>query len=123
MLAGPSRPRRGFANDQLWFDGYLRRVFLLAFHPVKQALGRNFSHAFQRLAHGGQTGSVKSRPGNVIEAHDRDVLGNTQSLLLQGTDGADGGDVVVSKQGREGFSARQQLFRDRLLPNGPSSPN
>src|ERR1700676_211497 len=115
---GPCRTRgrrtRGGAHDKLRFDGDLGYVFGVAFNLVDDRLRRDSSHALKRLPDRGQVGVVEGRGGNVVEAHDRDVLRHAQAGFSEGPNRADCGDVVVGKQCGEGLLTGEQLLGERI---------
>ena len=54
------------------------------------------------LAHGGEAGNVELGGRDVVETHDRDVLGNRQSRLVEGADQAERKFVVAGEDRRGG---------------------
>jgi hypothetical protein len=57
-------------------------------------LGGDLSHLAEGLAYGSQAESQVSGGLDVVEADDRDILGDTEACIAKCTHGSNGGDVV-----------------------------
>ena len=62
----------------------------------------------------GRAGIGKGGAGNIVEAHDGNILGNAQARFAEGPDSTDGGHVVVGEKRGERLAPCEQLFRVRV---------
>src|SRR5437879_2201045 len=98
-------------NHQFGFTYDLGNPRFVVFEAFQQSACRYFSHFFKRLAHGGESWVVVHSNSNVVEAHHRNIFRNPQSNLLKRADGADGGDVIIRKQGGMAAGGRAASWR------------
>ena len=118
MLAGGGHLRSGFPHYELGLDGDFGRIVLFPFDSIEEALRCHFAHTVQRLPNSGQTWRVEGGAGNVVESHDRDVLRHAQSDFLNGSDGADGRDIVVGEERSKRLLPCQQFLGKGITQHG-----
>lgn len=113
FCAKPARIGRagGFANDQFGMDGNNIRESGLAADALKEDTRRDSTHLRKRLADGGEAWVVESGALNIVEADNGNVAGDLKAVIDAGTNGSDGGDVVVADDGGEIESALKEFVR------------
>ena len=91
-----------------------RRVFHVRAKSIHRG-ARQFSarHLNRSQGRNGHAGDV-----NVIEADDRNVLGNPQSFLLDRLNGADRGHIIKREQGGKSRAPCKELLRDLITEFG-----
>ena len=109
---------RRFSNYQFWLYCNLLRPVFLSVEAIEQYFRGNFSHAVQRLAHGGQRWRVEHCRLNVVEADHRDIFGDAQSRFANRANRANGRCVVIGKQCGEGVLTLQQHFGVGIAKSG-----
>jgi len=109
---------RRSAHYKLGLDGNFRHIFSFAFDEVDKGLRRDLSHAFERLTNRGQPRVVECRGWDVVEAHDGDVLGDSQAGFAKRPDRADRRDIVVSEERSKGLFAGEKLLREGISDLG-----
>ena len=67
------------------------------------------AHLIERLANRGEARIVKRSALDVVEANDRDIGRNVQSMVHESANRTDGGDVVVAEERREIGSALDEF--------------
>lgn len=77
---------------------------------LQRGLRGQDAHGAERLADGGEAGVLERGGLHVVEADDRDIAWHMEAGFAQGTNGADGGDVVEGEERGEGLLARQEAL-------------
>ena len=105
-------PAARIANHELRLHGNFRYQVPAAFNLLQQGARRELPHFLQRLPHSYQRRVVMHRDLNIVEADHGNVLGNSQARLLESSNGANRGDVVVCKQrGKRPLPCQQRLCK------------
>ena len=89
---------------------------MAALDTVDESLGGHLPHLLYRDVNRGQHGGQILGRVDVINADQGDILGDPETVLLDGPHGADGGDIVGAEHGGEGPA----IFENRLP--APVSP-
>jgi len=72
------------------------------------------AHLLEWLADGCQAGNDVRGGLDVVEAKDRDVVGNLEAGVVHGSYAADGGDIVETEDGGEVSAAQEELVNSRV---------
>jgi len=82
-------------------------------NALEQNARRGGSHLIERLANGGEARIVERGSLDVIETNDRNVAGDVETLIHEGANRSDGGDIVVAEKCSE-IAAALDEFVSRL---------
>lgn len=83
-----------------------------------EQLRGHLTHSAQWLADGGQAWRVIGGAGDIVEADDGDILRAAQTGIDDGTNGADGGDIVETKDRSEVAARGQEIADDGISKLG-----
>ena len=81
---------------------------------AQQREGSGSADVMKWLADGCEAGVLVRCRLDVVEAKDRDVFGNSKTVLADGAHGPDSCKVVKGDDGRKGFFAGEQLACGRI---------
>ena len=103
----------GFADYQFGINlDAVGKLFMREF--LEQGDRGLSAHLLERLADGGEARNDVGGSLDVVEAEDGDVFRDFETCIVEGSDAADGGDVVEAEQGGKVFALEQKLLRDRV---------
>ena len=107
-----------FANDQLGKNGEFGGVILETLKPLEQDACCCCAHFAERLANGGQAGSMVVGELDVVKTDDGDVLGDTEIGVAKSADGSNGSHVVEGNDSGERTTALEEGLDDGIAEFG-----
>src|SRR5438552_12974318 len=98
----------GRANDEAGGEDHAPRLLAVPVDALEQRAQRELAHLDPRLMDGGERDVAEGGQRRVVVADQRDVVGRLEAALLDGIEGADGGEVVGGEDGGRPRPLREQ---------------